>query len=114
MHSASKLPVEVLVNLEGRRLLAFDAKFVDRVDEHDRVLFDQLAHEFQRLVEVAGERDHTRAMHQGLRHLAFGDLALGHDHRTGDARARGVCGRAAGRVARGSTDHGLGPIAHGS
>ena len=44
---------EVLVDLEGGRLLAFDAELVDGVDERDRVRVGQLAHERERVVEVA-------------------------------------------------------------
>ena len=47
---------------------------------------DELAHERQRLVEVAAQRDHARAVHQRLGELAGGDLALGHDHRAASAR----------------------------
>ena len=46
----------------------------------------QLAHELERLVEVAAQRDHARAVHQRLRELAGGDLALGHDHRAASGR----------------------------
>ncbi len=113
MHSASSSAVEGLVDLERGRLLAFDAELVDRVDEHDRVGVGQLAHERERLVEVALERDHARAVHQRLRHLALRDLALGHDHRAGDARARRVRGGARGGVAGRGADHRLGAFAHG-
>ena len=92
MHSASSSS-ELLDQLEGRRLLALDAELVDRVDERDRVALDQLADERQRLVEVAAQRDHPRAVHQRLRELAGRDLALGDDHRAADPRARRVGGR---------------------
>ncbi len=72
----------------------------------------QLAHERQRLVEVARQRDHAGAVHERLGHLALRDLALGHDHRAGDARARRVGGRARGRVAGRGADHRLGAFAH--
>ena len=101
------------MHLEGRRLLAFDAELVDRVDEHDRMRVGELAHERQRLVEVALERDHARAVHERLGHLALRDLALGDDHRAGDARARRVGRRARRRVARRGADHRLGAVAHG-
>src|SRR5439155_27069713 len=41
-----------LVDLERSRLLAFDTKLVDRVDEHDRVRARELAYELERTVEV--------------------------------------------------------------
>ena len=86
--------------------------FVDRVHEHDRVRVGELAHERERLVEVAGQRDHARAVDERLGHLALRDLAVGDDHRAGDARARGVRGGARGGVAGGGADHGLRAVAH--
>ena len=85
MQSAS-IVAELVEDLERRRLLALEAERVDRVDERDRVLGRQLAHELERLVEVAAQRDHARAVHQRLRELAGRDLALGHDHRARAAR----------------------------
>ena len=112
MQSASSSTLERLEDLEGGRLLPFDTVLVDRVDEHDRVRVGELAHELERLVEVARQRDHARAVHQRLGHLALGDPALGHDHGAGDARACGVGGRARGRVAGGGADHRLGAFSH--
>ena len=71
----------------------------------------QLAHERQRLVEVAAQRDHARAVHQRLGELAGGDLPLGHDHRAAQPGARGVGGGARGRVAGRGADHRLGALA---
>jgi hypothetical protein len=51
------------------------------------VALDELAHERERLVEVAAQRDHARAVHQRLGELAGGDLALRHDHRAGQPGA---------------------------
>ena len=63
----------------------------------------------ERLVEVAAQRDHPRAVHQRLGELADRDLALGHDHRAAHPGAGGVGGGARGRVAGRGADHGLGP-----
>ena len=70
------------------------------------------AHELQRLVEVPAQRDHPRAVHERLGELARGDLALGHDHRARQPRARRVGRRARRRVARGGADDRLGALAH--
>ncbi len=113
MHSAFETAFEALVDLERGSLLALDAKLVDGVDEHDRMRVGELAYQRQRLVEVALQRDHARTVYERLGHLALCDLALRDDHRTGDARARRVCGGARRSVARGGTDHGLCAVAHG-
>ena len=73
----------------------------------------QLAHELERLVEVAAQRDHARAVHERLGELAGRDLALGHDHRAGQPGARRVGRRARRRVAGRGADDGLGALAHG-
>ena len=75
-----------------------------RVDERDRVALGELAHELERLVEVAAQGDHPRAVHQRLGELAGGDLALRDDHRAGQAGAGGVGGGARGGVAGGRAD----------
>ncbi len=74
--------------------------------------FDQLANELECLVEIARQRDDPGAVDQCLGHLAFGDLAVGDDHRTGDARARRVSSGAAGGVAGGGANHRLRAVAH--
>ena len=55
----------------------------------------ELAHELERLVEVAAQGDHARAVHERLRELAGRDLALGHEHGAAQPGARGVGGGAA-------------------
>ena len=113
MQSASSSPAERLGDLEGGRLLTLDAELVDRVDERDRMLLGDCAHELQSAVEVAADRDHLGAVHQRLSELAHRDLALGHDHDAADPGARGVGGQRRGGVAGRSADHRLGAIAHG-
>ena len=103
---------ERVQHLEGRGLLALEAERVDAVHERDRMSLHELAHERQRLVEVAAQRDHARAVHQRLGELAGRDLALGHDHRAAQAAARGVGGGARRGVAGRGADHGLGALAH--
>ena len=111
MQSASSV-AELLDDLEGGGLLALEAVLVDGVDERDRVAVGQRAHERQRLVEVAAQRDDARAVHERLGELALRDLALRHDHRAGQAAARGVGGGARGGVAGRGADDGLGALAH--
>jgi len=72
---------ELLEDLERSGLLSLDPEVVDGVDERHRVPVRELADELQRLVEVAPQRHHPRPVHQRLRELAGGDLALGNDHR---------------------------------
>ena len=79
--SASRRLAELVEQLEGSRLLAFDPVGVDRVDQLDRVALGQLADDPQRVVEVALQGDHPGPVHQRLRQLADRDLALRHDHR---------------------------------
>ena len=102
---------QLVAHLERRGLLALDAVRVDRVHQLDRLALDDLLHELQRLVEVAAQRDHARAVHHRLGELAARDLALRDDHRAAHARARGVGGRARGRVARRGADDRLRPLA---
>src|SRR3954469_17701087 len=103
---------ERVQQLEGRGLLAFDAERVDRVDQRDGMALGELAHELERLVEVAAQRDDARPVHQRLGQLAGGDLALGDDHRALQPRPRGVGGERGRRVAGGGADHGLRALAH--
>ena len=104
---------ELVDDLERGGLLALEPERVDGVDERDRMARGQLAHERERLVEVAAQRDHARAVHQRLGQLAGGDLAVGHDHGARQAGARGVGGGAGRRVAGRGADHRLGAVAHG-
>ena len=111
--SAAGRLAELLDHLERRGLLALDPVRVDRVDELDRVLLRELADERERVVEVAADGDHARAVHQRLRELADRDLALGHDHGAAHPGPRGVGGGAGRRVAGRGADHGLGPPPRG-
>ena len=77
-------------------------------------LLGELADELERLVEVAAQRDHARAVHQRLGELAGRDLALGDDHRAAQPGARRVGGGARGGVAGRGADHRLGALAHGA
>ena len=111
MHSCVEL-VQRLDQLEGGGLLALQAQRVDRVDQRDRVAAGELAHELERLVEVAAQGDDARAVHERLGELAGGDLALRHDHRAAQAGTRCVGGQAGSGVARRGADDRLGPAAH--
>jgi hypothetical protein len=52
---ARRAPHELVDELEGRGLLTLEAELVDRVDQRDRVALGQLAHQLERLVEVAAQ-----------------------------------------------------------
>ena len=109
--ASSSSSCSMISNAAG--LLALEAVLVDGVDERDRVAVGQLAHERQRLVEVAAQRDHARAVHERLGELALGDLALRHDHRARQPGARRVGGGARGGVAGRRADDRLRALAHG-
>ena len=108
-----ELCVEILGDLVGRGLLALHAELIDGVDQRDRVGGGELAHQLQRHVEVAVERDHPRPVHERLGQLAGGDLAVGHDHRAAQAGTGRVGGGAGGGVARGRAHDGLCALADG-
>ena len=112
--SAAGRLAQLVDHLERGGLLALDPVRVDRVDELDRVLLRELADERERVVEVAADRDHPRAVHQRLGELADRDLALGHDHGAAHPGPRGVGGGARRRVAGRGADHGLGAAARGA
>ena len=63
-------------DLERGRLLALDAQRVDRVHDLDARLLAELAHDVERVVEVAVHGHHARAVDERLRELAQRDLAL--------------------------------------
>ena len=112
--SASGGPPELLADLEGGRLLPLDPIRVDGVDQLDRVALGQLADDPERVVEVAADRDHARAVHQRLGELADRDLALGDDHGPAQSGPGRVGGGACGRVAGRRADHGLGAVLDGA
>jgi hypothetical protein len=74
----------------------------------------EFADDPQRVVEIALQRDHPRAVHQRLGELSGRDLALRDDHRAAHARAGGVGGGARRRVAGRGADHRLRPGALGA
>ena len=105
---------EEVADLEGRGLLALQPDRVDRVDQRDRVVAGQAAGDVEAVVEVAADHDDLRAVHDGLGHLAGGDLALGDQHERLEAGLGGV-GRHRGRgVAGRGADHGLGTLVPGA
>ena len=63
-------------DLERGRLLALDAHRVHRVDDLDAGPLAELAHDLERVVEVAVHRHDARAVDQRLRELPQRDLAL--------------------------------------
>ena len=98
---------EEVDDLEGGGLLALEADGVDRVHERDGIVPGQLARHPQAVVEVAAHHDHLRAVHDRLRHLAGGDLALRHQHERLEAGPGGVRRHRRGGVAGGGAHHGL-------
>ena len=90
---------ELLEHLERRRLLALEPVRVHRVQERERAPLDELAHEPQRVVEVALHRDDARAADLGLGELPARDRPLGQDDRQADAGPAAVRGRRRRRVA---------------
>jgi hypothetical protein len=81
---------------------------VDRVDQRDcREVGGHLAGQFQAIVEIAVDLDDLGAVHNRLRQLAHRDLALRYQHRAGDTRAGGICGRRRRGVSRRCTQHGV-------
>ena len=90
---------QLVDDLERGRLLALDPMWVHRVHQGYGVPAGEVAHGFQRVVEVALQCDHLRSIHQGLRQLVERDFAR-RDHndraRTG---ARRVCRHRRRRVA---------------
>ena len=95
-------------DLERRGLLAFDAEWVDGVDQRDgREVGGELAGQLQAVVEVAVDLDDLRAVHDRLRELAHRNLALRHQHRTRDACPRRIRRGRRRCVARRRAQHGL-------
>jgi len=76
--NAQRIQLPQLVEqFEGGGLLALEAKLVDGVDERDRMAIDEFAHERERLVEVAAQRDDARAVDQRLASLPVAILPSG-------------------------------------
>ena len=81
---------ERLGDLEGGRLLPFDAMRIDGVHERDSGFARRLEHQSQGLIEGAFDHDNLRTVCERLRQLAGGDTT-GWDHDDGaQAAMRGV------------------------
>ena len=70
---------ERVADLERGGLLPFDAERVDRVHDRHAAAFAELAHEVERVVEVAADRHDLRAVDERLRELAERDVTVGDD-----------------------------------
>ena len=95
------LPVELLEDLEGRGLLAFEPVGIDRVEQIDGKARDQLGEDADAAVEVGLELDGERAVVHRLRELAPGDLAFGDEDDAAQAGAGGIGGHGGRGVAGG-------------
>ena len=114
MQSASSSPVELLVDLEGGRLLAFDAELVDRVDEHDRVRVGRARARASSAWSKLPCSEITRAPCISVwASLPCAILPSGTITAQVMPGARGVGGGAGGGVAGRGADHRLGAFAHG-
>ena len=94
-------PPEEVADLERGRLLPLQPERVHAVDQRDRVALGEVAREVERRVEVALDLEHPGAVHEGRRHLAHRDLALGHEDRAREPGLRRVGGGRRRRVAGG-------------
>ena len=94
-------------------LLALEAEGIDGIDDGDGLGLADLADEAQGVVEIAVDGHDLRAVHEGLREFAEGDLARGQKDDAGDAGARGVGGGGGAGVAGAGADHGLRAVLDG-
>ena len=101
------LPVELLHDLDGDRLLAFDAQRVHRVGEVDQTFGGELLHDFHAAVEVRIEPEHQRAVRQRLHELRGRDLVARQEHHHGQARRRAERRQRRAGVAGGRAGDGL-------
>ncbi len=95
------LPLQLLHDLHGRRLLAFEAIGIDGVEQVDGEAAHQLEQQADAAVEVGLELDGHRAVVHRLRELAPGDLALGDENDGAQAGARGIGGHGGRSIAGG-------------
>src|SRR5690349_23098491 len=85
-----RAPLELLHQFECNRLLTFNAKWIDRVDEIDRLILSKLANQVHARVEIAVDFQYLRAIIQRLRELRMTHLATGHDDRAQHIGARRI------------------------
>ena len=104
-HPVRHLPVELLDDLDGDRLLALDAQAVHRVGQVDAPLLGDLLHHRHAAVEVRVEREHEGAVGERLHELGDRDLVLGQEHHRGNPRRRAVGAERGRGVARGGARH---------
>jgi hypothetical protein len=86
-HPVGHLPVELLDDLDPDRLLPLDAQAVHRVGEVDPVARGDLLHDLHAAVEVGVEREHDRAVRDGLDQLRHRHLAARQEHDRGISAA---------------------------
>ena len=81
-----------VTNFKRRRLLPLDAHGIDAVHDLDFAGLAEFTHDAQRLVEVAFNGNGRRAVHQGLREFAEGNVPVRQQHHAFHLRARRVSG----------------------
>ncbi|OPZ85156.1 MAG: hypothetical protein BWY76_01527 [bacterium ADurb.Bin429] len=94
-------------DLKRGGLLPLDAVRVDGVHQRDGVRLGDLAHETQRVIEIAVNRQHLRAVNHRLREFAQCDIPVRDEHDAAHAGARGVGGGGGGGVAGAGAHHRL-------
>ena len=81
-------------HFERGRLLSGDAIGIDRIHDGEIVALAQVAHDAQRIVEVAFDRDDLCAVNESLQQFAGRDFSRRQNHCAPHSRSRRVsCGR---------------------
>jgi len=104
---------ELIDDLERAGFLPLQPPGIDGIDQSNRPVLGDLAHDAQPVVERAVNADDFRAVGQAGRQLAQGDLALGHEDEAAQPGPCGIGGGAGGRVAGAGANDRLGSFAHG-
>jgi len=92
-------PIELLEELDGGGLLAFEPVRIDRVEQVDRLATHEFVQDLDASVEVGADLAGDGAVVERLRELAPGNFAFGDKDKAAHAAAGGVGGHGRGRVA---------------
>src|ERR1041385_5807389 len=96
-------PFKLLCEFERNRLLPFDAKRIDRVNQVNRTVFGKLANHVHANIEIGLDLQHLRAVVQRLRQLRMTHLTTRNDDRARQIGARGLRRETRRRVPRACT-----------